>query len=164
MIKKKDKELFNTIINYNLYLFNLVLFSIGIYLISLNFNKLQYKYYTKPTNKFKDCDNIFLLTSIGVINNMILFISCNFYIKIFSFIVSSPLCIYNIYTINYIISKNCKEYYINQQNTFWNYYNVLVYFQIFTLICHIIKIILYITPTKKSYSLIETSDNIERYS
>ena len=86
---------------------------------------------------------------------MLLFLSCNFYIKIVTFLTTTPLCIYNIYTINCIISKNCRDYYINQQNTFWNYYNILVYFQIFTFICHIIKLIIFITPNKKKYSLIK---------
>lgn len=164
MITKKNKELFNNIINYNLYLFHLVLFTIGVYLITFNYHKLHYSYYTKPQDEFQDCNHIFLLTSLGVINSMILFLSCHFYINILSFLTSTPLCIYNIYTINYIISNNCRDYYINQQNTFWNYYNVLVYFQIFTFVCHIIKLILYIIPTKKYYSLIETSEIIERYS
>ena len=155
MLAKKEKELFNNIINYNLYLFNLVLFTIGVYIITFNYHKLHYSYYTKPHEQFKDCDHIFLLTSLGVINCMLLFLSCNFYIKIVTFLTTTPLCIYNIYTINCIISKNCRDYYINQQNTFWNYYNILVYFQIFTFICHIIKLIIFITPNKKKYSLIK---------
>ena len=125
--------------NYNIIFFNLLSFVAGGYFILTNFEDLNKK------NGIQDCYNVFLLTCLGVTNNLLPLISCFNVteISILAFLCSVALCGYNSYNLS-IISGNCSDYYIDNYTKIWNYYEISIGLQLFNIILYIIKFFLFV--------------------
>ena len=123
--------------NYNIAFFNCISFLAGGYFILTNFEDLNKK------NGIQDCYNIFLLTCLGAINNLLPLIGCFKVteISILAFLCSISLGGYNSYNLS-IISSNCSDYYIDNYDKVWYYYEISIGIQFFNIILYIIKSLL----------------------
>jgi hypothetical protein len=131
MVEKNFKYYLNKSLNYNLWVFNLILFSVGIYVVTFNIDK------------FKDCDHILITIILGIVNNGCIFLGCSVYIQILNFFTNTTLFIYNIYNITSSLDINCKTYIKDNYSLMWYFYIIQIYFQMFALINYIFKFILY---------------------
>lgn len=126
---KSFKEHLDTTINYSLWGFNLILFSVGIYVVTFNIEK------------FQDCNHVLTIIILGIVNNAGIFMGCTNYLQILNFCLNTPLFIYNV---SRNLDVNCETYIINHHSMMWYYFLIQVYFQMFAFISHMFKFLLYI--------------------
>ena len=143
--------------NYNIAFFNFISFFVGSYFILTNFEDLNKK------NGIQDCYNVFLLTCLGVTNNLLPLISCFNVteISILAFLCSVALCGYNSHNLS-IISGNCSDYYIENYTKIWTYYEISIGLQLFNIILYIIKFFLFVCKYNedktKKYKIIKDKE------
>ena len=139
-MKHLDKETVKSInfINVFLWIVNATIFGYGTYIILGTYTNLD------KENGIQNCENVYLLTGLMVINSLIVIIGFFKYIllSVLSLTSSSILAGYNILNL-YRISKECKNDYNNNHYNFWVFYNVCISIQVFNMLTYILKAVLY---------------------
>jgi hypothetical protein len=143
----KSKQYLNKLINYIIWISNLLLFSIGIYTVTYNIDK------------FQDCDHTLIIIILGIVNNAVIFLGCNYYLQILNFCTNIVIFVFNIIKITYI-DTNCETYIKNHHPLIWYFYLVQIYFQMFTIINYIFKLFLYFSPSIEEKLLINTEEQL----
>lgn len=125
---------FNTFFDTTLIFFNFIALNVGTYLILNNYEDLNTK------KGIQDCYNVFLLSGISVINNLIPLIGCAQFdsIIIISFFGSLGLGGYNTYNL-YMVDYNCSNYYEKEYTTLWFYYCAATGLQLFNVFLYFFK-------------------------
>ena len=120
--------------NISLLFFNLLSFIVGCFFVLKNFKDLN------KEDGIQDCNNIFLLCCIGVMNNLVPIIGCFQFteVTIFAFLTCSSLFGYNTYNL-LNIKPNCTDYYSDNYPNIWYYYYASITIQLLSIILYLIK-------------------------
>ena len=120
--------------NISLLFFNLLSFIVGCFFVLKNFEDLN------KEDGIQDCNNIFLLCCIGVMNNLVPIIGCFQFteITVFAFLTCSSLFGYNTYNL-LNINSNCTNYYQDNYINIWYYYYASITVQILSIILYLMK-------------------------
>ena len=128
-----DNDFTNLTLNFILFIFNIINFFFGLYLLVDNYEDLN------TPRGIQDCKNIFLFISLSTFNSLTIIIGFSklYIFSLLAFLFSFGLIIANAFNFNYFIGSNCSNYYKTNYSTFWYFYyatfgnlilNVFIYF------------------------------------